>query len=99
MAWQTSKQRKMSPLRQGIQHRPKPKLQKAKIRWTALGLTPPSAEASTVPIDEIRRQVLQAASRGIGIRSRSRASGEYGADSNIKPGTRASRRGRSREAD
>jgi hypothetical protein len=37
-----------------------------KIRWDLLGMTDPAKEKSTMPIDEVRRQVLVMSSSGFG---------------------------------
>ncbi len=49
--------------------KPKPHIRTPKIQWQQLGLSDPSQE--TTSIDEIRRQVLLASSRGIGQAARS----------------------------
>lgn len=51
--------------------KPKPHIRAPKIQWQQLGMTDPTQEATS--IDEIRRQVLLASSRGIGQAVRSQA--------------------------
>lgn len=91
MAWRTSK-------RSAKLGRAKQKIQKTKIRWGALGLTPPDSVPS-VPIDEIRKQVIILASRGIGQGVRSRSSVESKSDSTPQPRAGTGRRGRQAAAE
>jgi hypothetical protein len=51
--------------------KPKPHIRTPKIQWQQLGLTDPAKE--TTSIDEIRRQVLLASSRGIGQAARAQS--------------------------
>ncbi len=55
---------------------------KPKIRWQQLGLKNPEAEDPSISIDEIRRQVIQLSSRGLGqgVRSRPTVQGAQPSD-------------------
>ena len=57
---------------------------KPKIAWQQLGLKNPTAEGTGMSIDEIRRQVIQLSSRGLGqgVRSRPRVEGAQSSDAN-----------------
>jgi hypothetical protein len=46
---------------------------KPKIRWAVLGLQDPAEEASSLSMEDIRRQVSSLASRGFGAGTRSRS--------------------------
>ncbi len=48
---------------------------KPKIRWELLGLSDPSLDETSTPIDTIRREVSSLASRGFGQGTRSRLTG------------------------
>lgn len=92
MAWRSNKRsRTLEPPKQKIK-----RVQKVKIRWGVLGLTPPDSELPSMPIEEVRRQVSLLASRGFGhgTRSRSPMARARGADGGSRGGTvRPGRRG------
>lgn len=72
---------------------------KRKINWEQLGLAAPTKDPSTVPIEEIRRQVTMLAGRalGQGVRSRRLLQGEQDPNANRNLGTaRRDSRGASR---
>ena len=51
--------------------KPKPHIRTPRIQWQQLGLTDPSKQSTS--IEEIRKQVLLASSRGIGHAARSQS--------------------------
>ncbi len=54
-------------------HKKKRVKNKPKIRWQQLGFKSPAAADASIPMDEIRRQVVMLSSRGLGQGVRSRA--------------------------
>lgn len=71
-------------------------IRKPKIAWQQLGLKNPDAEGVSLSIDEIRRQVIQLSSRGLGqgVWSRPRVEGAPSSDASkhVEP-SRKRRRG------
>ncbi len=63
---------------------------KPKIRWQQLGLTDPAEDNPSISMDEIRRQVLMASSRGLGQGARSstevKSGGVNGRNNSAEPG-------------
>ena len=63
--------------------KPKPHIRTPRIQWQQLGLTDPSKQATS--IEEIRRQVLLASSRGIGHAARSQSEDQPAASASLPP--------------
>lgn len=64
-------------------HKPKPHIRAPKIQWQQLGLTDPAQEAAS--IDEIRRQVVLASSRGLGHGVRAQTNEQTGPGKGTPP--------------
>ena len=77
-------------------HRRKRAIRRTKVRWDLLGLQDPERTMSTMSIDDIRRQIISAASQGLSPDTLSRSDGKAGRP---KPHPKASVATRKRGAD
>lgn len=69
-------------------HRRKRAIRRTKVRWDLLGLQDPERTPSTTSIDDIRRQIISAASQGLSPDTLSRS---HAKDGRPKPHPKASR--------
>jgi hypothetical protein len=76
-------------------HRRKRAIVRTKFRWDLLGLTDPERTTSTQSIEDIRRQIISAASQGLSPDTLARSQTK---DVPRKPGPKASRSTRTRRA-
>ncbi len=68
-------------------HRRKRAIRRTKVRWDLLGLQDPELTPLTTSIDDIRRQIISAASQGLSPDTISRSHAKTGRP---KPGSKAS---------
>lgn len=68
-------------------HRRKRAIRRTKVRWDLLGLQDPEQTTSTTSIDDIRRQIISAASQGLSPDTLSRS---HAKDGRPKPRPKAS---------
>ncbi|MDC8447938.1 MAG: hypothetical protein LV473_06245 [Nitrospira sp.] len=59
-------------------HRRKRAIRRTKVRWDLLGLQDPERAMSTMSIDDIRRQIISAASQGLSPDTLSRSDEKAG---------------------
>lgn len=59
-------------------HRRKRAIRRTKVRWDLLGLQDPEQTTSTTSIDDIRRQIISAASQGLSPDTLSRSHAKAG---------------------
>ena len=76
-------------------HRRKRAIRRTKVRWDLLGLQDPERTMSTMSIDDIRRQIISAASQGLSPDTLSRSDEKAGRP---KPHPKASSATRKRSA-
>jgi hypothetical protein len=76
-------------------HRRKRAIRRTKVRWDLLGLQDPERTTSTTSIDDIRRQIISAASQGLSPDTLSRSHAKAG---NPKPHPKVSMATRKRGA-
>lgn len=68
-------------------HRRRRAIRRTKVRWDLLGLQDPDRMSSTTSIEDIRRQIISAASQGLSLDTLSRSHAKAGRP---KPGSKKS---------